>query len=295
VVKLLESVYPDIICLQELSPNQALELHEYFGNRLGYSSVFLSQTPSEIEAGLIAFGDKVGNWCGKNIGTPLVGTFISKGFKLLEWGRFWLNEEPDVVPTNADRGEIDKGFGNMNTYRAVLWAKVQVLDEKALFVFNSHYPLSGGNKARLECTKLEMAKIKEITQGTNWISAGDRNIMSTKEDTNAYNPATLHQEFAKHGMVKGDGINHYGVNTTWIGFSYDHCQNQVREGKFQDEVILDVIVSSLKPVCSFFLHGALDPENQELLPLLGALGGEQNEGRYFASDHALAGVDIIWL
>jgi hypothetical protein len=213
----------------------------------------------------------------------------------LECGRFWLNEEPDVVPTNTDRGEIDKGFGNMNTYRAVLWTKVQVLDEKTLFVFNSHYPLSGGNKTRLECTKLEMAKIKEITQGANWISAGDRNIMTTKEDTEAYNPATLHQEFAKHGAVKGEGINHYGVNTTWIGFSYDHCQNQVKEGKFQGDMVLDVIVSSLKPVCSFFLHGALDPENQELLPLLGALGSEQNEGRYFASDHALAGVDIIWL
>jgi hypothetical protein len=43
------------------------------------------------------------------------------------------------------------------------------------------------------------------------------------------------------------------------------------------------------------LHGAFNPENQELLPLLGALGDEQNEERYFASDHALAGVDIIWL
>jgi tetratricopeptide (TPR) repeat protein len=146
VIKLLSAVYPDIICLQELSPNQALELYEYFGKRLGYSSIFLSQTPSEVKVGAIAHGSEISDWCGKNIGTPLVGTFISKACKFLEVGKFWLNEEPDVVPINTDRGETDKGFGNMNTYRAVLWTKVQIDDSKVLFVFNRvmmELPLAG--------------------------------------------------------------------------------------------------------------------------------------------------------
>ena len=88
-------------------------------NDTGYSSVFLSQTPSEVTVGAIAYGAEVSDWCGKHTGTPLVGTFISKACKFLEVGRFWLNEEPDSVPTNTDRGAIDKGFGNMNTYRGV--------------------------------------------------------------------------------------------------------------------------------------------------------------------------------
>jgi tetratricopeptide (TPR) repeat protein/endonuclease/exonuclease/phosphatase family metal-dependent hydrolase len=295
VIKLLESVYPDIICLQELSPNQALELHQYFGGKLGYSSVFLSQTPSDIPAGEIAYNEAVGKWCEKNIGTPLIATFISSSYKFLEVNRFWLNESPDEVPGNIDRGKTDKGFGNMNSYRAVLWAKVQVLDEKAFFVFNSHYPLSGGNKARIECARLEMQKIKEITQGAHWASAGDRNVIPSKDDTELCNPATVHNELSKHGQSKESSSKHDGINTTWLGFSYDEHQNQIKGGKFQDDTVLDVIISSLNPVCSFFLHGAFDPAKQELLPLLGTLGDEQNDGRYFASDHALVGVDFVWL
>jgi tetratricopeptide (TPR) repeat protein len=294
VVKLLESVYPDIMCLQELSPDQALEMHRYFGEKLGYSSVFLSQTPAGIEAGLVAFGDQVGNWCGKRMGTPLLATFISSSCKFLEVNRFWLNEHPDQVPSNIDRGDTDKGFGNINSYRAVLWAKVQISD-KELFVFNSHYPLSGGNKARLECVKLEMQKIKEIAQDEPWVSAGDRNIIPSKDDTELCNPAAIHNELAKHSKSRENGIKHYGINTTWLGFSYDEHQNRIKEGKFQDDTVLDVVISSLNPVCSFFLHGAFDPAKQELLPLLGSLSSEQNDGRYFASDHALVGMDFVWL
>jgi mRNA deadenylase 3'-5' endonuclease subunit Ccr4 len=70
VKKLLQGTYPDIMCLQELSPNQAIELENYFGNDFGYKSIFLSQTPSEIPTGAIAYGQEVTKWQGKIAGTP---------------------------------------------------------------------------------------------------------------------------------------------------------------------------------------------------------------------------------
>jgi tetratricopeptide (TPR) repeat protein/endonuclease/exonuclease/phosphatase family metal-dependent hydrolase len=291
VIKLLKTVYPDVICLQELSPNQALELHQYFDIKLGYSSVFLSQTPSEIPVGEIVSGNNVRQWCGKNIGTPLVGTFIGNNYKFLDTGRFWLNEQPDKLPEYFDRGATDKGFGNMNTYRAVLWTKIEAPTNKIIFVFNSHYPLSGDSRTRLECVKLEMQKIKDITHGGNWISAGDRNIIPTNNDNELSNPSVVLQELTKD--AKNVKCKHYGINTTWLGFSYDQYPAQVKDGTVESNAILDVIASNLQQNSTFFLHGAFDPVDHNLLPLLGALEVEQNTGRYFASDHALAGADLL--
>ncbi len=103
VKKFLESVNPDVICLQELSPDQASELNEHF-YKIGYKSVFLSHTPSDIDTGAIAFNSDVANWQGKFIGTFLTGIFISPSCEFLEVNRFWLNDTPDTVPISYDRG-----------------------------------------------------------------------------------------------------------------------------------------------------------------------------------------------
>jgi len=290
VNKLLSAVHPDIICLQELSPNQAVELHKHFGNCLGYSSVFLLQTPSEVKGGAIAYGVAVSDWCGKNTDITLVGTFISKACKFLEAGTFWSNKEPDVMPTNTDVSETDKSCDNID-YRAMLWAKVQIDDSKTLFVFNSHSSLSN-NKAYLECATLEMAKIKEITQGANWVSAGGHNIIPVKDDDESYD-ISIFQELAQYSRNKVSDNKHYGINTTWIGFSCDQYKNELKSGDFTDPLILDAVVSNMEQGCTFFLHGAFNPITQELLPLTGALNDQQNEGRYFASDHALIGTDLF--
>jgi tetratricopeptide (TPR) repeat protein/endonuclease/exonuclease/phosphatase family metal-dependent hydrolase len=293
VKMLLKTLDADIICLQELSPSQALELHQYFSTGRGYSSIFLSQTPSDVEVGTIVQGEAVKEWCGKFMGTPLVGIFLSKLYKLIDKGRFWLNETPDTIPENFDRGTTDKGFNNVNTYKAVLWAKVQMDDSKILFVFNSHYPFSGDSKTRLECAKLEMAKVKEITRGDNWVSAGDRNFVSTVQDNEQYNPQTAYEELVKEGRDVRDAKAHYGISTSWLGFSYDKCKNEIKSGDFTNDCVLDVMVSSLYSKFSFCHHGAFNPVTRELVPLSGGLNEEQNEGRYFSSDHALVGADLF--
>jgi hypothetical protein len=238
----------------------------------------------------MAYGEDVGKWCGKNVGTPLVGTFVKSNYKFLEVNRFWLNRDPDQVPT--DKSTPDKGFGNKNTYRAVLWTKVQGDGDKELLIFNSHYPLSAGNKTRLKCAKLEMAKIQKITSGANWVSAGDRNLLPIADDKEQqFDPNIVHEELSKHNLSKE--TKHYGVNTTWLGFTHEGCKNQIKDGKFTNDAKLDVIVSNVAQQCTFSLHGAFDIEKQELLPLLGTLTEQHNSSNSYASDHTLIGTDLV--
>jgi hypothetical protein len=172
-LKTLHEINADIYAIQELSIVQATELAD-FCRYSGYNACFLSQTPSELTVGEIVDQDTIfstgaGGWNEKIIdsksnqerlkfcGTPIIGIlFKSDKYQMGQVDRFWLNPEPEALPICKDRSITDKGFGNMNTYRAVLWAKlIDKKTQKPLFVFNSHYPLSGYNYTRTECAKIE--------------------------------------------------------------------------------------------------------------------------------------------
>lgn len=272
---------PDVLALQELSPDQAFELTEI----LGYSSFFLCQTPSEVEAGLIAEGKDVKEWIGKNVGTTLVGVlYKSDKFEIVNKGRFWLKEKPDVLPIHTDRSETDKGFGNLNTYRATLWLHLKHMNSnKPVFVFNSHYPISGGPSARLKCAEMERKKINEIAQNNFWISMGDRNIilelgkLDETGDIDALKPLL---ENAYNGVSN----NHYGPRATWAGFNYDPiCKNPIHEGQFKFPTALDIVVSNYPSVRSEHVITQFDTENGsiELNPKI------LKEERNIASDHLM--------
>lgn len=299
VKEILGKLNPGIMCLQELSPDQANELAQHFEN---YTGLFLSQTPSEIETGLIVVGTDVSKWIGKNIGTPLIGIFVKNDdCVILESGRFWLNENPDDIPTNQDRAITDKGFGNMNTYRAVLWAKIEDrVNGKIFYVFNSHYPLSGTSETRYKCAQLEMQKIREITNGSQWISGGDRNLIP-RDDTDEMNRNCVLQELTStcnditHFSGEHDGSGeHYGSSTTWLGFTYDKETRNVEPDEHKKKDRLDVVVSKIPTVRSFyhpvgFIDGKIveldDYKNQEIMDKL-------NYERTFGSDHCLVGCDL---
>jgi tetratricopeptide (TPR) repeat protein len=299
IYKLLCILATDIMCFQELSPRQAFELAEYFAGE--FNARFLSQTPSEIPTGAIIDGAGMKEWVGKFAGTPLVGTFARKIYKISEQGRFWLNDKPDEVPVKADRGETDKGFGNMNTYRAVLWLKLSSgHEDKELFVFNSHYPLNGDNKTRKSCAELERIKIKEITAGGNWISSGDRNIVPSDSDNDVDNPLSAYMVLAAGASdIRGHGP-HYGISTTWLGFSYDKFKTELDKKSKSDHNVLDVMISNMKTINSFFHPGGYDLSRGEENPIIplseyaqAAVVEFLNSERCFASDHALIGADFI--
>lgn len=299
VKQLLGTISADIMCLQELSPAQALELAAIFAGR--FESIFLSQTPSEVEpAGSIIYGEEVSGWAGKRLGTPLIGIFVNKSTNYViareETGRFWLNETPDEVPTAYDRDETDKGFGNMNTYRAVLWCKViNLTNGDPIYIFNSHYPLSGNSETRFKCAELERAKIEEITARAKWVSASDRNLIKCDDDNPYFNPQTIYKKLTQnaHDIRDHRPDKHYGISSTWLGFHYDEHRGQISKEPMD---VLDVMVSSMNPICSFFHPGVFNPADGSIIPLASyndsALLASYNESRYFASDHALIGADL---
>lgn len=283
VKEAIERQEPDVICLQEMAQEQAFELAVYFGSN--YESFFLSQCPSDIEAGIIARGEEVKEWIGKYVGTALTGIFVKNGIEILDQGRFWFNENPLEVPTSKDRGTIDKGFGNMNTPRAEHWVKL-LRDEHIVFVFNSHYPLSGDVNTRTSCAKLERKMIDEITDGKQFVSVGDRNFIDDGWK-DSYGALT-------EGLI--DPFRHAeGLRTTWLGFSYDKFQtrrNPDRCGVDNDKK-LDVPITNMSIDHVYVDMGAIDPKEEKLLPIDKDFDYDyQNDGRYFASDHALIG---LWL
>lgn len=308
--ELIERVNPDVFCLQELSPDQAFEFYEHFKN--SYHAKFLSQTPSEIQAGEVANGPEVQQWIGKNVGTALLGTFFPHHWNIKNEGCFWLNESPDEVPTSKDRGNIDKGFGNMNTYRAVFYNRFEMECQKneldsngentSFYVFNSHYPLNGDSSTRHGCADLEMNKIKEMVGISPWVSVGDRNLIPNPKDHILNCPQFAYQAFVKDAKDARDSGNHYGISTTWIGFTYerDGIRNEVKKNDdtniadFVDNTVLDLIVSNMPSELSFHLHGAFTVDNgtPELLPLTGELHETFNGDRRVTSDHALIGADF---
>lgn len=292
IQKLLGKLLPDIMCLQGLSPEQALDLVKYFEST--HHAVFLIQTPADLPAGLIMYDLQVGLCIGKKIGTSLIGTLVSKSLCIKEANRFWLNENPNEIPQNKDQTETDKGFGNINTYRAVLWIKAEENNSsKILFIFNSHYPLSGNNETRFKCAQLEMESILEITNGKPWISAGDRNIIPNRNSNEKYSIEEIYQKFTQTGYDFRDSGNHYGTSSTWLGFSYDPYISQMEPQDVKEAVVLDIIVSSDLATLSFIHPGAFNPHTEQIVDLSDSSGLSVAENeRYFAADHALIGADF---
>lgn len=291
VKKFLLKINLDILCVQELSVTQAKELNDFL-QQYNYQSAFLCQTPSEIPAGEIVFNNDINKWDGKNTGTFLNGIFIdTKKYHFSKVNRFWLNENPEQQPSKFDKGGTDKGFGNMKSYRAVIWTEITDNNDNSLFIFNSHYPVSGGSKARFHCAKIEKEQIKKIAGNKFWISVGDRNLITQNTDDETYNPETVYNELVKNSYDFRDSSKHYGSATTWIGFSNDPYKNMIESNDFTDGKVLDIGVSNKISLNSFHLIGAYNPKNMGLLENLAPCEA-QNEDRYFVSDHTLIGADF---
>lgn len=283
VISMLKNINPDVLCLQELSPEQCVQIYDSL--KADYNCVFLSQTPSDVETGLIVCNDDVKQWVGKFMGTMIIGIFYKIDYKLFATNRFWLNENPHQVPINRDRSATDKGFGNMNTYRAVLWVHL-IIGNTDVFVFNSHYPLSGNNKTRLECAKLESEMIKKIAGSSVWFSTGDKNLIP-RRDPNDVDEEDVYHALVNNSFDARDSNNHYGLSTTWLGFDYDMFKNPIGDdGDMVNPEVLDILFSNLKSVRSFHHPGYFDET--------GLLGLDTKiTTRMFASDHCLIGGDYI--
>ena len=288
--KLFKNVDADIYALQELSPDQALQIYLHFKDE--YDAVFLSQTPSDVDAGTIVFNEHVGKWCGKFMGTMILGFFYKKSLQLLDSGRFWFNENPFELPIHRDRSQTDKGFGNFNTYRAVFWLCLSFpttsCDRKPIYVFNSHYPLSGNNETRLKCAQLENKLIRQIAGENTWFSMGDRNLLPNDKHIT---PDQVYVELVRDFHDVRDSNNHFGFDTTWAGFEYDQFKNVISpEGHFVNHDVLDVLFSNRKSFISFHHPGNFISHDCDITVLD---LDSKIVSRNFTSDHLMVGGDYL--
>ena len=220
-----------------------------------------------------------------------------KRWHLLESGRFWLNEQPLEIPTSTDRSVTDKGFKNMNTYRAVLWLRIQ-RGQQSLCVFNSHYPLDGDSWTRLQCTRVEHEMIQKIAKdGEPWISTGDRNLVLRPKDDVKCNPQTIKEVWVekKCCVVPDHSRCHLGLqHTTWLGFSYDACQYDLQKG-FHFPCVMDLMVGGPNLTCSqsWFDGGFIDDKSGLLIDISAYEKDRRNWGEWQKLEYSL--LIMLWL
>jgi hypothetical protein len=284
-----DRVSADVIALQEMSPEQALDLVEMFQEHKFF--FFVQAQTDEIESGSIySTHDEIKkHLLGKFIGTALIGIMYDPKIVTAKYvNMFWYNPDPFTRPLSTDRSLTDKGFGNMNTPRGPGYVKFNHISSgKDFYFFTSHAPLSGGWKTRGECFKLERKIIKEIVGTDPFFSVGDRNMLPDEGFDETYK------------VLVSDGAydwlnpeNHEGAYTTWIGFLYEpeHIQNYVHKGKtiFKRTERLDIGISSLKSIKSAHYHCVIRDDG---VKLLGELTEKDNLIRNFLSDHSMVVAD----
>lgn len=281
----IEQSKVDILALQEVAPDQALDIINMFPN---YKFYFYTHAQTDdVKAGSIySTTDEIKkHLVGKFIGTPgVIGIMYNpKVVTAIKTGIFWYNEKPFEVPTTTDRSLTDKGFGNMNTPRGAGYVQfIHNSTKNEFYFFSSHAPISGGGTTRMKCFEKENEVILKLTNGLPFFSVGDRNLFPDEEPTKVYNALVPHGVFDWMNTK-----NHKGQHNTWLGFLYEkkEFQNQItQDGKFTEQKILDIGTSSIKSDWSAHYHCIIRDNNIELL---GKITEEDNISRNFLSDHSM--------
>lgn len=283
----------DGFVVQELSANMAHQLGSCFDQK-GYHSRFLSMTPSEVPTGAIVDHIQVKQWIGFNTGTALIGIFWKKDWEMAGQGRCWLNQNPDDIPFITDRGQTDKGFGNFNTYRCLFWIKIKK-DDQHLILGNTHFPLSGNNKTRYQCSQFVVDHFKKLSQkeGCPVIMGGDFNLLPLPSDEEKMWLSKITQTFSTFDVsCQSPNLQKGLQHATWIGFPYDKFKNKVdQSGQFVQTDNLDLILlfnessSKMESLGYYIIPGSYDPTDQS-----GKLLENQKDMigvKYTASDHCM--------
>ncbi len=282
-------VMPDAMALQELSPEQAIDLLEMLPE---FKFVFFTQAATgDVQAGKIYNSKNQirDNLLGKSsIGTPLIGIMYNNNvLEAVDRGMFWYNPRPFEVPTATDRAETDKGYGNMNTPRGPGYLRFR--HRKTLFefyFFTLHAPLSGGWQTRKDCFECEKRVISQIVGNAHWFSVGDRNMI----------PDGFFETYK--ALLSGKNVydwmsaHHEGFVATWLGYLYEpkKFQNQVLiDGSLASTDTLDIGIGSLPSRGSAHYHCIIRDSKVELL---GELNVNDNATREFLSDHSMLVADF---
>jgi endonuclease/exonuclease/phosphatase family metal-dependent hydrolase len=289
VQDLFERVNGDIYLLQELGLDQALQIAEFM-KKMGFETRFRApHTGKDVRE--ITVKDE---WTGFIMGIA----FRQELFELVEEGRFWLSENPDVQPPDNRDRDTPKSFDCTHNYRLVMWITLtyKPTGEKVL-VATSHYPI-WGKVARLESAKLTVQRLFSIAAIQNIkkiLFGGDLNLFPNVDGIPAYEILTS-QMTDCFDTEEGNYVH----AATFPGFPNDKFKTPIIRKVRPDGSsyyllaanYLDRIVHTgfKRAIRSFSLAGEFNPKTLELYPLTSSI--QDPDGRFFASDHCLLGVDL---
>ncbi|WP_171593985.1 endonuclease/exonuclease/phosphatase family protein [Marinifilum caeruleilacunae] len=171
--------------------------------------------------------------------------YKTENIELLESGRFWLSETPDVESVGWDA----------KYHRQVTWGKFRhKASNNEFYFFNTHFS-HVGETARENSAILLKNKIKSIAKGAAVIATGDFNL---RPNSSSYNILTQDSDSAKK-LSEGRILVDRPYNALCTGHCFGTCY---KVGKIVDYV---------------FVNDKIDVEKYGILT-------EQREG-VFLSDH----------
>lgn len=202
VSDLINSVYPDIMGMQEVTHRQFSDLG--------------AMLPEYARSG-------VGRDDGKEKGEYAAILYKKTKFNLLDESTFWLSEHPD------DTGSVSWGA---HLPRIVSWVKLEEKKTKKVFyLFNTHFS-HVSDSVRTQSAMLLISKIKAIANNKPVILTGDFNFTKESEgyailtDENEGPPELMDTQFVSTKP-------HFGGNETFNGFG------SVEEGEKIDFVFVN--------------------------------------------------------
>jgi hypothetical protein len=286
-----------VILFQEVCQVQLEWIVNTFGGK--FTILVLASTPADMPAGLYSNNSDEGLQglisC-KNLGAALVVTLVRDPengirtplltdiFSLSEVD--WYKQQANDLP--LDRGQTNKGFGNMMTIRGVLMVKTRFG-----CVFNTHFPISGGPKTRLACMDhlLRHAMMIHALEHEPIIIGGDMNLFTPPGDLSGVTAVEAHALLEHYGPILGGLVDisktdvHEGSVATFCGFPCDTYQNPIvytdKKGhaQFRDSERLDILAAPRELITS---------AQTTFLEIAPSSSGT----RRFASDHAMLSVTL---
>ena len=156
VVKMFQTIQPAVIGIQESRTDQRTYL----------TSALPQYTMLEIPG------------TGSGTGANVTLSFDNRYYEAVRSGHYFLSETPEKASACWDAAST--------AWRATIWGEFQeIASGKSFYVFCTHYPESSGdNAARLNCTRLNIEKMKEIAgEDAPLFMVGDMNCSYSENDS----------------------------------------------------------------------------------------------------------------
>ena len=156
VLAMFAEIDPDVAVLQECRQEQLNDLEAalpgYVFYRYANDGVLKSGATETCQSNIF-----------QNSGARSV-TMVRKGmYSMVQWGRFWLSDTPDVVST----------FPETESKKVTLWLRLKELaTDREFYVFNIHFVTPGKGDCLAKCAACTVSQIRDITGNTGPDAAG---------------------------------------------------------------------------------------------------------------------------